>query len=196
MTFRDERGQAIIETALILPILSLLVFGVIEVATALNQTMVLTAASREGARVAGALANGGGALGCGSGQSPNASAVDPAVVAAVERVLSASGTQISLADVTEIRIFKATSSGSETAGAVNSWTYIMNGGPLVGGEPLDFAEQSNTWPVCARNNVSPADSAGITVRYTYRTRTPLRYFMPFNGVNLAATTVMSLNATR
>ena len=52
MTFRDERGQAIVETALILPLLALLVFGVVEVATALNQTMVLTAASREGARVA------------------------------------------------------------------------------------------------------------------------------------------------
>ena len=191
-----ERGQAITELAAVLPLLVVLVFGVIEFGTALNQTMVLAAATREGARVAGALANGGGAVGCGSGQSPNAATVDPAVIAAVERVLAASGTQISLADVTEIHIFKATVTGSETAGAVNVWIYDLNGGPLVAGAPLDFAEQSDTWPACLRNNVTPADSVGVTVRYVYRTRTPLRYFMPFTGINLNETTVMSLNATR
>ena len=177
-----EQGQAMTELALILPLLVVLVFGVIEFATAINETMVLTAAAREGARVAGALANGGGALGCGTGQSPNAADVDPAIIAAVERVLTASGTQIALADVNEIRIYKATAT--------------LDGGPLVGGERLDFAEQSNTWTVCLRNNVSPADSVGITVRYSYRAHTPLRHFMPFQTINLGETTVMALNATR
>ncbi|TMD60328.1 MAG: pilus assembly protein [Chloroflexi bacterium] len=196
MNRKEDGGQAIIELALALPMMVLLVFGVIEFGSALNHTMVLTAAAREGARVAGALANGGGPLGCGSGQSPNAATVDPAVVAAVERVLTASGTQISLADVSEIRIYKSTLSGAETTGAVNQWTYALNAGPLIGGERLDFAEQSNTWTACVRNNVTPADSVGITVRYLYRSRTPLRYFMPFTAINLSATTVMTLNATR
>jgi len=191
-----EQGQAMTELALILPLLVVLVFGVIEFATAINETMVLTAAAREGARVAGALANGGGALGCGTGQSPNAADVDPAIIAAVERVLTASGTQIALADVNEIRIYKATATGGETWNAVNRWTYSQDGGPLVGGERLDFAEQSNAWAVCLRNNVSPADSVGITVRYSYRAHTPLRHFMPFQTINLGETTVMALNATR
>ena len=184
------------ELALILPLVLLLVFGILELGSAMNQTLVMTAASREGARVAGALANGGGTLGCGGGQSPNATAVDPSVVAAVERVLAGSGTQIYLSDVTAIRIFKATITGTETSGAVNLWTYLANGGPLVGGERIDFAEQTSTWPACARNNVTPADSIGITVAYTYRAWTPLHYFMPFAGINLRETTVMSLNATR
>ena len=197
MSGRGERGQAMVEMGLILPMLLVLVFGVVELGTAFNETMTLAAASREGARVAGALVNGGGALGCGAGQSPNAATVDPNIVAAVERVLTASGTQISLANVAEIRLFKATSTGAETSGRVNSWTYVLNGGPVVGGDPLDFVEQSNTWTACSRSNVTPADSIGITVRYTYQARTPLRYFVPsLQTLNLRETTVMSLNASR
>lgn len=180
-----------------LPLLLVLLFGVIEFGTALNETMTIAAATREGARVAGALVNGGGALGCGSEESPNASSVDPLVVAAIERVLTGSGARISLADVSAIRIYKATATGAETPGIANQWTYVRDGGPLIAGERLDFAEQSSTWPACSRNNVSPADSAGITVRYTYRGRTPLRYFIPGLGsLNVSDSAVMPLNATR
>jgi len=194
---RDDRGQAATELAFILPLLLVLVLGVVELSAALNTAITLAAATREGARVAGALVNGGGALGCASGQSPNASTVDPLVVAAVERVLTGSGAQVTLADVSAIRIYKATLTGAETAGAVNQWTYLANGGPVVAGEPLDFVEQSNLWPACGRNNVSPADSAGITIRYTYRGRTPLRFLIPGLGsISMADSTVMSLNASR
>jgi len=195
--FRDDRGQAVTELALLLPLLLVLVLGVVEMATALNTAMTIAAATREGARVAGALVNGGGTLGCASGQSPNASTVDPLVVAAVESVLTGSGSQISLADVSTIRIYKATASGAETAGSVNQWAYLSNGGPVIGGQPLDFVEQSNLWPACGRNNISPADSAGITVRYTYRGRTPLRFLIPGLALlNMSDSTVMPLNASR
>ena len=55
-------------------------------------------ASREGARVGSALANGGGQLGCGAGRSPNADLVDPQVIAAVQRVLTSPGSLITLGD--------------------------------------------------------------------------------------------------
>jgi hypothetical protein len=194
---RDDRGQAVTELALILPLLVVLVFGVVELATAINTAMTIAAATREGARVAGALVNGGGALGCASGQSPNAATVDSVVVAAVERVLTGSGAQIRLADVSAIRIYKATASGAETSGLVNQWTYLVDGGPVIAGEHLDFVEQTNDWPACGRNNVSPADSAGITVRYTYRGSTPLRYVIPGLGsLNMTDSTVMPLNASK
>jgi Flp pilus assembly pilin Flp len=194
---RDDRGQAVTEFALILPLLLVLVLGVVELATAINAAMTIAAATREGARVAGALVNGGGTLGCGSGQSPNALTVDPVVVAAVERVLTGSGAQITLADVSAIRIYKATVSGGETSGSVNQWAYVKDGGPAIAGERLDFVEQTNDWPACGRNNVSPADSAGITVSYTYRGRTPLRYVIPGLGsLNMTDSTVMPLNASR
>ena len=197
MRLRDDRGQAATELALILPLVLVLVLGVVEMATAINAAMTIAAATREGARTAGALVNGGGTLGCGSGQSPNASTVDPVVVAAVERVLTGSGAQITLANVSAIRIYKATVSGAETSGSVNQWTYLSDGGPVIAGERLDFVEQTNDWPACGRNNVTPADSAGITVRYTYIGRTPLRYVIPgLASLNMTDTTVMPLNASK
>ena len=197
MRLKDDRGQAVIELALILPLVLVLILGVVEMATAINAAMTIAAATREGARTAGALVNGGGTLGCGSGQSPNAATVDPVVVAAVERVLTGSGAQITLANVSAIRIYKATVSGAETSGSVNQWTYLSDGGPVIAGERLDFVEQTNDWRACGRNNVSPADSAGITVRYTYIGRTPLRYVIPgLASLNMTDTTVMPLNASK
>jgi hypothetical protein len=194
---RDDRGQAVTELTLMLPLLLMLVLGVVELSTAVNTATTISAATREGARVAGALVNGGGTLGCGSGQSPNASTVDPLVVAAIRRVLTGSGAQITLADVSAIRIYKATASGAETSGSANQWVYVAGGGPVIGGQPLDFVEQSNLWPACGRNNASPADSAGITVRYTYRGSTPLRYLISgLASFNMTDSTVMPLNASR
>jgi hypothetical protein len=197
VSHRDERGQAVTEMALMLPLLFVLVLGVIELTTAIHEAMTIAAATREGARVAGALVNGGGTLGCGSDQSPNASTVDPLVIAAVQRVLTGSGAQISLADVSAIRIYKSTPSGTEMSGFANQWTYAANAGPLIAGQRLDFVEQSSAWQACSRNNVSPADSAGISVRYLYRGRTPLRYFIPGLGsINISDSAVMPLNASR
>jgi len=194
---RDERGQAITEMALLLPLLLVLVLGVVEFATAIHEAMTIAAATREGARVAGALVNGGGTLGCASDQSPNASTVDPLIIAAIERVMTGSGAQITLADVSAIRIYKSTATGAETSGIANQWIYAANGGPLIAGQRLDFVEQSVNWQPCSRNNVSPADSAGITVRYLYRGRTPLRYFIPGLGsLDLSDSAVMPLNASR
>ena len=194
---RDESGQAVTELVLLVPLLLVLVFGVIELANAINQGMTIAAATREGARVAGALVNGGGGLGCTSGNSPNASSVDPLVIAAVERVLTGSGAQVSTANVTAIRIYKSTATGAETPGAVNVWVYSAGSGPVVAGEALDFVQQANSWPACQRNNVTPADSVGITVRYVYQAYTPLRLFIPgLSTINLSDTAVMPLNATR
>ena len=195
---RADEGQSTTELALVLaPLLLIIVFGLIELAGLMTDAMTMSAASREGARIGGALVNGGGALGCSSGQSPNASTVDPNIVAAVERVLTGTGTRVTLADINEIRIWKSTSSGTETAGLANVWTYQLNAGPVVDGDNLDFVQQSQPWLPCVRNNVSPADSLGVTVSYTYRARTPLRFLMPvFNQFTITERTVMSENASR
>ena len=194
---RRENGQSTTELALVAPILMILVFGLIELAGLLSDSMTMSAASREGARIGGALVNGGGALGCSSGQSPNAAVVDPNIVAAVERVLTGTGAWTTLSDVDEIRIWKATSTGTETSALVNVWTYQLNGGPVVDGQALDFVQQSQPWQPCTRNNVTPADSIGVTVSYTYRARTPLRFFLPvFNQFTIRERTVMAQNASR
>jgi Flp pilus assembly protein TadG len=48
--FRNERGQALTEFALVLPILALLLFGVIQFGIAFNNYITLTDAVRAGAR--------------------------------------------------------------------------------------------------------------------------------------------------
>lgn len=196
--FRSEDAQGLIEFAIILPpLLLLLVLGLVEIGTVLSVAMTMSSATREGARVASALVNGGGALGCGGGQSPNAATVDPNVIAAVERVLTGTGTRLTLADLSQIRIAKSTATGSETAGLINTWNYQLNGGPVVDGQQLDFVAAGQPWQACARNNGAPADSVAITVTYTYRGRTPLRMLIPmFNQFTMTDRTVMAMNANR
>jgi hypothetical protein len=196
--FRNDDAQGLVEFALILPpLLLILVFGMVEIGNVLSVAMTMSSASREGARVASALVNGGGALGCSAGQSPNASTVDPNVIAAVERVLIGSGTRVVLADVTQIRIAKSTSTGAETAGLINRWNYSLNGGPMVDGQRLDFVPAGEPWQTCSRNNAAPADSAVITISYTYRGRTPLRMLVPmFSSFTMTDRTVMAMNANR
>lgn len=49
---QNHRGQALVEMALVLPLLLLILFGTIEFGRVLNQYLVVTAAAREGARAA------------------------------------------------------------------------------------------------------------------------------------------------
>ena len=196
---RDEWGQAVVEFALLLPPLMLiLVFGMVEMGSAFSHNMTIASSTREGARMGSNLANGGGALGCGGGQSPNAATVDPRIVASVEKVLTGAGALVSLSDVTEIRLFQSTSTGAENGTAVNIWRPSPGTGPVIDGLPLNFSQFGAAgWPACSRNNAMPADSIGVTVKYTYRARTPLRFFMPFlNTIPMVDKTVMTLNATR
>jgi Flp pilus assembly protein TadG len=50
--WRDERGQALVEFALIMPFLLLFIIGIVEFGRAWNQHQVITDAAREGARSA------------------------------------------------------------------------------------------------------------------------------------------------
>lgn len=47
---RNQRGQAVVEMALVLPILLMLIFGIVEFGRILNTYMIVTNLSREGAR--------------------------------------------------------------------------------------------------------------------------------------------------
>jgi len=49
---RDERGAAVVEFAIVLPVLVMLVFGIIQWSIYFNRLQGLQAAAREGARVA------------------------------------------------------------------------------------------------------------------------------------------------
>jgi hypothetical protein len=195
---REQRAQGTIELALALSIVLMpMLMGMLEFGYLFSQGMTVNTASREGARMGGNQANGGGPLGCGGGQSPNAANVDQQIIAAVERSLTANGALISLPDVWKIEIFHAATNGTPMANSTNTWTYLLDGGPTVDGQPLDFVQGAVQWSACSRVNTLPADSIGVTVRYHYRARTPLRFFFPGLAlIEMSDTTVMTLNATQ
>jgi Flp pilus assembly protein TadG len=195
---RDGLGQGTVELALALSLVLLpMLMMMLEFGYLFSQGMTVNTAAREGARMGGNQANGGGPLGCGGGQSPNAASVDPQIIAAVERSLTANGALINLADVSSIVIFKSDAAGAPIAGTSNTWTYSLNGGPTIDGQALDFAQGTVNWNACSRLNTLPADSLGVKVSYTYRARTPLRYIFPGLAViYMSDTVVMTLNATQ
>jgi hypothetical protein len=199
---REEHGQARVELSMLLPVYLMLLLGMLEFGFAFDHLLSISYASREGARVGAALTNGGGQLGCGSGQSPNASLVDPQIVAAVERVLTSPGSLVNLANVSQIRIYLATSTGAETAGSVNVWTYSPAAGPVVDGSPLDFTPSASPWTVCSRVNTLPAPSIGVAIKYRYAFSTPLGGIMAFfggqggNGLDVSDKAIMAMNPTQ
>jgi len=198
-----ERGQGMVEFAIIVPAFMLLLLGMLEFGFLFDHTLTLQYASREGARVGSALANGGGPLGCdfAGGESPNAADVDPLVIAAVTRVLLSPGSRVAVDQVPTISIYSADSAGNQTGSLVNTWTYAPGGGPLVDERALDYRETSVGWAACSRRNGSPVDSIGVSLTYTYSLQTPLGNVLRFFGgsgwssITVSDRTVMALNPT-
>ena len=126
----DTRGQSMIELALILPVLLMITLGTLEFGFAFDHHLTLEYASREGARTGAGLSDG-------EGDTAVCDTIDAQIIAAVERVLTSPGSDIDLAEVPEIRIYKAGPDGQEL-GPVNRWTYSPNAGPLVDGERIDY----------------------------------------------------------
>lgn len=188
-----------------MPVFLLVLVGMLEFGFVFMHNLGLEYATREGARSGSAMVNGGGTLGCGAGQSPNAAIVDPLIIAAVQRVLTSPGTQVIESSVSEIDIYQAKADGTPVPGKVNVWRYTPGAGPVPQGAPatdkLDFTEQSSPWTVCSRQNVSPTpDSIGVSVKYTYRFVTPLASILSFFGGGSATLpmtdrTVMTMNPT-
>ena len=190
---RHERGQSLVEFAILVPLFTMLLLGLLEFGFAFDHHLTLEYGTREGARAGSALANGSKlASGCAD--------VDKYVVEAVERVLGSPGSPIqNLNDILQIRIYKATASGGE-AGPVNVW----EPGTTTGWD-LHFqyvGAKSNYWNPCTRvNKASGPDSIGVAVVYRYHAVTPLAGVMQFFGgggwtqLSMEDKTVMALNPT-
>ena len=196
---REQRGQSLLEMTMILPVFLLLVLGTLEFGMAFDHNLTLEYASREGVRTGSALANGGGPLGCGFGQSPNAATVDNQIIAAVERVLTSSGSPIDITKVTQIRIYQVTTlntNGNEVAGSVNRWvpgsTAATSTSPALLFQK-DLAVQG--WAACTRVNGAGADSIGVSINYTYNFQTPLGSLLSMVKIDMHDQTVMQLNPT-
>ena len=194
-----QRGQGLTEFALLLPVFLLLLVAMLEFGLAFGDRLTLGNATREGARIGAALGTGMTTTCSGDPRS-----VDATVIASVQNILKSTGSDITMSDITQIRIFKASASGTQVGAYANVWTYTPGAGPDAdpdaGTEILDFSPSSTNWTACSRDNTPPdPDSIGVRIDYRYRLETPLAALVAFVGGSQASTytmvdsTIMSLN---
>ncbi len=196
-----ERGQGLVEFALITPVFVLILLSMLDFGMAFYTNLTIEYASREGARVGAALAAGSPTLPCAQ--------VDDYVMAAVQRVLESAGIAVDLnasggGGVSWVKIYKADSNGNGwTTANVNTWTFSAGSGPTVDGRVLDFVKQgSDGWSACSRSNGTPPDSIGVAIEYTYAWITPIGSvaslipgFASLAQITFVDRTVMALNPT-
>ena len=188
---RDRgRGQGLVEYAMTVPVFLLILLGMLEFGFAFSHHLTMEYSTREGARTGASLANGSDQVDC--------NIVDDQVVAAVQRVLTGAGSQVSLARVGEIHIYRAGTNGEELS-PVNIWK--PGGGPTVDGVALKFRNITSGWNACSRKNTTVSssdrvDSIGVSITYDYDFVTPLGSLMGIVGtakLHMTDRTVMSLN---
>ena len=208
-----QGGQGIVEFALVMPLLMLLLLGMLEFGYAFNHNLTIGLATREGARTGAALASGGVST-CTGWTDPNK--IDAQIIGGIQRILKSPGSDVvfkapsppyaaNTYTISQIRIFKADSSGNQIGSYVNVWVYTPGAGPDLdpgtGQDILDFSQQSVGWPACSRLNGASPDSIGVQIRYTYYLETPLASFLTWMHGNQGPTiqmndqTVMVLNPT-
>jgi hypothetical protein len=205
---RRQRGQGLVEFALLVPVFLLILLGMLEFGFAFNHNLTLQYATREGARAGAAMVDGSQIDTTCGGTTITPANVDPLIIAAVQRVLRSPGSMIDMAQVTSVRIFKVSNSGA-TSGPENVWSYRPGnvGNPAVPcvspTERLDFYELTHGWDTtaAARNNGATPDSIGVSITYTYQFRSALGGILRFFGGSGAAglqmtdRTVMALQPT-
>ncbi len=161
---RPRRGQALIEFALVVPLLLGLIFGIIELSLVYSASALYDSGVRQAARVE-ALA----------GMSTGT--IDQRTVKALEALVGS----FPVAHVTQVEIFRSDAQGDgPRAGAEN--IYDAQGNPL----------STQTWPVASRQSTIAAPVyLGVRVTYQY---TWVTAFVGAMGtpLTLQATTVVPI----
>ena len=188
----SQLGQGMVEFAVIVPVFLLLLLGMLEFGFVFTHNLSLEYATREGARVASSLSDGGSGA-----TAATCRAIDQAVINAVTKVLKSPGSPILGYPnaVASIKIWQADASGNPVAGTTDTWTN-KNDGSLTFIQPA-----SQNWPCTSRSSTLPSDSIGVSLTYTYTMITPLGAIEKFFGgagpatLQMSDKTVMSLNPT-
>ncbi len=172
-----SRGQALVEFALILPILFVLIMGLLEFAVAFSATLGINRASQNAAHMASLAGNLQGA--------------DCLILQQVEQDV---GTPNNKDRIQLVEIQRSALAGNVVY-AQNAWvrsgatTCELNDGSSVS---VPYTRTENGYPVNQRCNVlsgcptySPArstvDNVGVMIRYRYDWITPLGTLLPFVG---------------
>jgi Flp pilus assembly protein TadG len=169
-----ERGQALLEFAVLLVLILFMIAGVVDVGGLLNDHINIEYATRQAARTGAVLGN-----------QPTA---DCAIISAINAAIAS----VPSATVTQIIIYEAGAdgqpqgTGSETIYAGDPTCSINSGTPTLSELP-----SPNNYPSSVRNN-NPytEDSLGIQVTYQYTFQFPLLGSGVFQGSDY---TVMPMN---
>ncbi len=158
---RGQRGQSLVEFALILPIVLLLLLAVIDIGMLLSTKNSVAYASRQAARLLES-------YGPASPDPQHPVGPDPLVIDAITDTLRGSG--LTMNNLQKIVIYQAEQPGGDTTPA---WTgdnagadcvYTFSGGTLVSGSPSPCAYSFDKRQY--------GDYIGVAVTYTYRGLTP------------------------
>jgi hypothetical protein len=165
---RRQRGQALVEFAVLMSFTFLLLAGALDLGSLLDSNLAIVYATRQAART-------------GAEEDTNAGA-DCAVLGAV----FAATQNLSLVTINRIVIYKADANGNPTANE-----QIYSGNPGCPNPASPPTPTTATWPPASRLDAPPnEDAIGIEIDYTYSWQTAFIAAGNFQGTDR---TVMKLN---
>jgi hypothetical protein len=173
---RGDRGAALVESAIVLPFLVLMVFGIVELGFLFRSASVVTSSTRSGARLM-------------SAQYGSATVVDqPTIISAVRQTVEKDLSNRAFDDTpVEMWIYQAGSDGRPLSGDFTTcsapcFTFTWNGS--------SFTQNGGSWPspvVCGTDH----DSVGVFVRMLHA---PVGFANFLGTLTVNEHTVMTLEA--
>jgi Flp pilus assembly protein TadG len=174
---RGDRGSALVEAALILPVVALMVFGIVEIGFLFRSATIVSTSTRNGARLASAQYGGA------SGSTAQANVMNE-VRLTVEKDL---GSRAGVDRPVSLWIYRANSSGKPPSGnftSCGSPCYVYNWNSATG----HFALASGAWASPDACGITK-DSVGVFVKATH---SPVGFGSTFGAFTIAENTVMRL----
>lgn len=175
---RPERGQTLVEFALVIPLFLVIFISIIEFGFMLNATLAVNFATRDAALIAA--------------EAGDASLADCTILQYVENDISA---PLSDSQIQTVTIYQANRAGQPVAGVQNvyqrsgSMDCVFSDTETV---TLPYTATSTTYPSGNRCNelagcavdgspgvYVPLDSVGVKVTYRYPYHTPIGNLLPF-----------------
>lgn len=157
--FSDERGAALVETAILIPVVILVTFGLIEFSSAYQSSSVASAAARSGARVA------------------SAEALLPTYATDAAAAAATALHTIPSSEPVEMWVYKAAANGFPESGDFTNCTSNCIKYPwLPGTRTFDTANPTGGgWPYTTQNacNQNAWDSVGVYVKLRHQFLTRL-----------------------
>jgi hypothetical protein len=176
----------------------MILLGMLEFGFVFAHHLGLEYATREGARMGAALANGTTQVAC--------SDVDKNIIASLQRVVTSPGSQVVASRINVIKIYNSDAAGLPIGTSVDTWIPGSDG-TIVDGTTLMWKSSTVGWNPCTVGNrkngsgyiggATPnTDSIGVSVNYTYTFVTPLGNFLSAFGagqLTISDRTTMALN---